>query len=100
MHKRRTTEGCFAESLRVQRQRSNGCTFEAPIIKMKIKPWNHKLDLESLDRLFQNQLKDWELVGDGYPPGPLEGKKASRNASSLLSRKAAPSWAMEELLAE
>jgi hypothetical protein len=39
-------------------------------------------------------------VGDGYPPGPLEGKKASRKASGLLSRKAAPSWAMEELLAE
>ena len=34
---------------------------------------NRKLDLESLGRLFQNQLKDWGLVGDRYPPGPLEG---------------------------
>jgi hypothetical protein len=34
---------------------------------------NRKLDLESLGRLFQNQLKDWVLVGDRYPPGPLEG---------------------------
>jgi hypothetical protein len=31
------------------------------------------LDLESLGRLFQNQLKDWGLVGDRYPPVPLEG---------------------------
>jgi hypothetical protein len=37
-----------------------------------------KMDLESLGRLFQNQLKDWGLVGDRYPSGPLEGKKASR----------------------
>jgi hypothetical protein len=50
--------------------------------------------------LFQNQLKDWRLVGDGYPPGPLEGKKASRNALGLLSRKVVPSWARGELLAE
>jgi hypothetical protein len=34
---------------------------------------NRKLDLESLGRLFHNQLKDWGLVGDRYPPGPLEG---------------------------
>jgi hypothetical protein len=39
-------------------------------------------------------------VGDGYPPGPLEGKKASRKALGLLSRKAVPSWARGELLAE
>jgi hypothetical protein len=39
-------------------------------------------------------------VGDRYPPGPLEGKKASRKALCLLSRKAVPSWARGELLAE
>jgi hypothetical protein len=39
-------------------------------------------------------------VGDGYPPGPLEGKKASRKALGLLSRKVVPSWARGELLAE
>jgi hypothetical protein len=38
--------------------------------------------------------------GDGYPPGPLEGKKASRKALGPLSRKAVPLWAREELLAE
>jgi hypothetical protein len=80
----------FTKLLRVQKQRSNRCTFGAPIIEMEIKPQNRKLDLESLGRLFQNQLKDLGLVGDGYPPGPLEGKKASRKASSLLSRKGAP----------
>jgi hypothetical protein len=32
-------------------------------------------------------------VGDRYPLGPLEGKKASRNASGPLFRKAIPSWA-------
>jgi hypothetical protein len=39
-------------------------------------------------------------VGDKYPPGPLEGKKASREALGLLPRKATPSWAGIELLAE
>jgi hypothetical protein len=39
-------------------------------------------------------------VGDGYPPGPLEGKKALRKALGLLYRKAVPSWARGELLAE
>jgi hypothetical protein len=40
----------------------------------------HELDLGSLSRLFQNQLKDRGLVGDRYPLGPLEGKKALRKA--------------------
>jgi hypothetical protein len=43
--------------------------FKAFLIKIK----NNKLDLESLGRLFQNQLKDWGLMGDRFPPGPLEG---------------------------
>jgi hypothetical protein len=46
-----------------------GPFFKEFLIKIK----NCKLDLESLDRLFQNQLKDWGLVGDRYPLGPLEG---------------------------
>jgi hypothetical protein len=41
-----------------------------------------------------------DTVGDGYPLGPLEGRKAPRKALGLLSRKAVPSWAGEELLAE
>jgi hypothetical protein len=90
----------FTESLKVQEQRSIKCTFGVPITRMEIKPQNRELDLESLGWLFQNQLKDWGLVGDRYPPGPLEGKKASRKALGLLSRKATPSWAMGELLME
>jgi hypothetical protein len=39
-------------------------------------------------------------VGDRYPPGPLEGKKASRKALGLLSHKAIPSWVRGGLLAE
>jgi hypothetical protein len=39
-------------------------------------------------------------VGDRYPPGPLEGKKASREALSQLPHKAIPSWAGTEMLAE
>jgi hypothetical protein len=39
-------------------------------------------------------------VGDKYSTGPLEGEKASRGASSQLPRKAIPSWAGLELLAE
>jgi hypothetical protein len=39
-------------------------------------------------------------VGDRYPPGPLEGEKASRGATGQLPRKAFPSWAGQEVLAE
>jgi hypothetical protein len=39
-------------------------------------------------------------MGDKYPPGPLEGKKALREALGLLPRKAIPSWARRELLAK
>jgi hypothetical protein len=39
-------------------------------------------------------------VGDRYPPGPLEGKKASRGALGQLPRKTIPLWARLELLAE
>ena len=59
----------FTESLRVQKQWLDRLIFKAFLIKIK----NCKLDLESLGRLFQNQLKDWGLVGDRYPLGPLEG---------------------------
>jgi hypothetical protein len=34
---------------------------------------DRKLDLGSLGRLSQNQPKDRGLMGDRYPPGPLEG---------------------------
>jgi hypothetical protein len=59
----------FTESLRVQKQRLDRLIFKALLINIK----NCKLDLESLGRLFQNQPTDWGLVGDRYPPGPLEG---------------------------
>jgi hypothetical protein len=39
-------------------------------------------------------------VGDKYPPGPLEGERSSRGASGQLPRKAIPSWARQNLLAE
>jgi hypothetical protein len=39
-------------------------------------------------------------VGDRYPPGPLEGKKASRGALGQLPRKAIPLWVGLELLVE
>jgi hypothetical protein len=39
-------------------------------------------------------------VGDRYLLVLLEGKKASRKALGLLSRKAIPSWARGELLVE
>ena len=59
----------FTESLRVQKQWLDRLIFKAFPIKIK----NCKPDLESLGRLFQNQPKDWGLVGDRYPPGPLKG---------------------------
>jgi hypothetical protein len=90
----------FTKSLKVLEATLNRCTFGVPITRMEIKPQTRELDLESLGWLFQNQLKDWGLVGDRYPPGPLEGKKASRKALGLLSRKAIPSWARGELLVE
>jgi hypothetical protein len=59
----------FAELFRIQKQWLDIPIFKAFLIRIK----NLKLDLESLGRLFQNQPKDWGLVGDRYPPGPLEG---------------------------
>jgi hypothetical protein len=35
-------------------------------------------------------------VGDRYPPGPLEDKKASQRVPGPLFRKAIPSWARGE----
>jgi hypothetical protein len=67
--RRRQQKIIFIESLRVQKQWLDRLIFKAFLIKIK----NCKLDLESLGRLFQNQPKDWGLVVDGYPPGPLEG---------------------------
>jgi hypothetical protein len=49
------------------------------------------LTKQSID-LPYNRNRD-DTVGDRYPPGPLEGKKASRKASGPLFRKAIPSWA-------
>jgi hypothetical protein len=42
---------------------------------------------EPLNRLFQNQFKDWGLVGDGYPPGPLRGENFARGNMAV-----APLW--------
>jgi hypothetical protein len=41
------------------------------VFLLKSKDW--KLDLGSLDRLFQNRPKDKGLVGDRCPLGPPEG---------------------------
>jgi hypothetical protein len=40
------------------------------------------------------------LVGDRYPPGPLEGLKASRKALGLLFLEIILLWARAELQAE
>ena len=56
-------------SLRIQKQWPDRLISKAFPIKIK----DCKLDLGSLGRLFQNQPKDRGLVGDRYPPGPLEG---------------------------
>jgi hypothetical protein len=79
----------FTESLRVQKQRLDRLIFKAFLIRIK----NCKLDLESLGRLFQNQPKDWGLVGDRYHPGPMEGQKTLRKALGPIVRKVILSWA-------
>jgi hypothetical protein len=56
-------------SLRIQKQWPDRLISKAFLVKIK----DYKLDLGSLGRLFQNQPKDRGLVGDRYPPGPLEG---------------------------
>jgi hypothetical protein len=66
--RRRQQKIVFTKLLRVQEQQLDMSFSKAFLIKIK----NRKLDLESLGRLFQNQLKDWGLVGDRYLPGPLE----------------------------
>ena len=56
-------------SLRIQKQWPDRLISKVFPVKIK----DCKLDLGSLGRLFQNQPKDRGLVGDRYPPGPLEG---------------------------
>jgi hypothetical protein len=55
-------------SLRIQKQWPGRLISKAFPVKIKY----CKLDLGSLGHLFQNQPKDRGLVGDRYPPGPLE----------------------------
>jgi hypothetical protein len=64
---KKTTEDCFYRVTQSSEATARQTYFQG--IKIK----NYKLDLESLGRLFQNQPKDRGLVGDRYPPGPLEG---------------------------
>jgi hypothetical protein len=60
-----------------------GYTFDAPIGKTKIVPYNKPISWTRnlWADYFKNQLKDWGLVGDRYPPGPLEDEKASRGVT-------------------
>ena len=60
-------------------------------------------ELREKERRIKSQYKintKTRAVGDRYPPGPLEGEKASCEATGQLPRKAIPSWAGLELLAE
>jgi hypothetical protein len=34
----------------------------------------HKQGLETFESIISKSLKDWGLVGDRFPPGPLEGE--------------------------
>ena len=61
--------------------------------KNRVMQRTHRQDQEPLSRLFQNQLKDWGLVGDRYPPGPLEGERPLHGATDQLPRKVVSSWA-------
>jgi hypothetical protein len=72
--------------------RSNGSTdlFSRHSLS-KIK--NYKLDLESLGRLFQNQPKDWGLVGDGYPRVHWKDKRPHERPVGVIIRKVTSSWA-------
>jgi hypothetical protein len=68
----------------------NGCSFGAPNgIVNTSKPDNELISQyrEPLNRLFQNQFKDWGLVGNKYPPGPLNGKNFARGHMAV-----APLW--------
>jgi hypothetical protein len=56
-------------SLRIQKEWPDRLISKAFPIKIN----DCKLDLGSLGHLFQNQPKDRGLMGDRYPPGPLEG---------------------------
>jgi hypothetical protein len=59
----------LTEAPRIQKQWPGRLISKAFPVKIKY----CKLDLGSLGRLFQNQPKDWGLVGGRYPSGPLEG---------------------------
>jgi hypothetical protein len=72
----RPLNGLLPKSTQSSGATPNGCTVGAPNsgTKDQVMLRTHRQDQEPLSRLFQNQLKDWGLVGDRYPPGPLEGE--------------------------
>jgi hypothetical protein len=74
MYQRRTTEDCFL--LSHSEFRSNVQQVRPRSAHYQNENQNRTLDLESLGRLIQNQLKVWGPVGDRYIPGStrrLEG---------------------------
>jgi hypothetical protein len=87
--RRRQQKIVFVESLIVQKQWLDRLIFKAFLIKIK----NCKLDLESLGRLFQNQPKDWRLVGDGYPRVHWKDKRPQERPVGPIIRKVTSSWA-------
>jgi hypothetical protein len=87
----------FTELLRVQKQRSIGIPSERPSPKWKSKS---QAGPRIFGLIISKSTQRLGACGDGYPPGPLEGKKASRKALGLLSHKVVPLWARGELLEE
>jgi hypothetical protein len=91
----------FNESLKVYELHPMGALSVHPLAEWK--PC-HITNLRAGPRIFgliiSKSTQRLGACGVRYPPGPLEGNKASREALGLLSRKAIPSWAGIELLEE
>jgi hypothetical protein len=79
----------------------NGCTKVHPSAEWKPR---HITNLRVGPRIFgliiSKSNQRLGACGGQISLGPLEGKKASREALGMLPRKAIPSWAEIELLAE
>jgi hypothetical protein len=56
------------------------------------KQQTHRSGQDSLGQLFQNQLKDWGLVGDRYPLGRALGQLPRKSISSWVGRRPLVEW--------
>jgi hypothetical protein len=88
-NRRKQQKIVFAELYKIQKQRLDRSIFKAFLIRIK-KP---QAGPGIFGPVISKSTQRLGLVGDRYPPSPLEGQKTSRQALGPIVRKVISSWA-------